>query len=347
MEDQIMATNAQINASRTNAQKSTGPKTPEGKARTAQNATKHGLTASATLITGEDPADFQLHREALLADLAPQGALQQLFAERIISLSWRLNRAVRIQDATMDAMIEEAVEQFDLDAPFEPADMTPQEAQTAIGKAINDYGKTTATLERLFLYEHRIEQSLYKALNQLEKLQAAGNHRPQLPKPLERPEKTDADHESHSKRSATRHSERIATCHSERAQSRRAGKESTESPLPHHAQSVIPSAVEESTEHPQSPQATRLTRSLPLSLSEGLRPACSVPHNPDVSEPHLKKQTQSSNPVPPAATRHSECSEESIENNLPLADRPAPPPPQNQLEKTNPIPEMPAFVSKR
>ena len=40
-----MATPSQINANQVNAQQSTGPRSPEGKARVAQNALRHGLTA--------------------------------------------------------------------------------------------------------------------------------------------------------------------------------------------------------------------------------------------------------------------------------------------------------------
>ena len=60
-----MASEAQIAANRANAQRSTGPRTAEGKARAAQNGLKHGLCARATLLPEEDPAEF----EALVADL--------------------------------------------------------------------------------------------------------------------------------------------------------------------------------------------------------------------------------------------------------------------------------------
>ena len=51
-----MATAAQIAANRLNVQKSTGPRTPEGKAASSSNALKHGMDAASIVIPGEDPA---------------------------------------------------------------------------------------------------------------------------------------------------------------------------------------------------------------------------------------------------------------------------------------------------
>ena len=51
-----MSTEKQINANRQNAQKSTGPKTAEGKATSSKNAVKHGLFAEEAVIYGENPA---------------------------------------------------------------------------------------------------------------------------------------------------------------------------------------------------------------------------------------------------------------------------------------------------
>ena len=61
-----MASDAQIVANRLNAQKSTGPRTAEGKAVVSQNAVKHGLLARQAVIVGEDPGEFEFYREQML-----------------------------------------------------------------------------------------------------------------------------------------------------------------------------------------------------------------------------------------------------------------------------------------
>jgi len=59
-----MSTTQQINANRQNAQRSTGPRSPEGKAVSRFNALKSGIDAQAQVIPGEDPAGL----EALVAE---------------------------------------------------------------------------------------------------------------------------------------------------------------------------------------------------------------------------------------------------------------------------------------
>jgi hypothetical protein len=81
--------------------RSRGPKTPEGKARSAQNALKHGMRAQQCIVLpGERAAAFAAFEAALLADLAPQGALQTVLAQRIVAASWRLARAERLAAGT-------------------------------------------------------------------------------------------------------------------------------------------------------------------------------------------------------------------------------------------------------
>ena len=73
-----MATQRQIEANRRNAQRSTGPTTPEGKARSAQNSLTHGLTAASVVISIEDRGDYEELRARLIAEHKPVGT-QELF----------------------------------------------------------------------------------------------------------------------------------------------------------------------------------------------------------------------------------------------------------------------------
>jgi hypothetical protein len=89
--------NARAEASRRNGAKSRGPKTPEGKARSAQNALKHGLCADNYLVSAEEEQDYEALEAALVGELAPQGVLQALLVTRIVRATWRLERADRIE----------------------------------------------------------------------------------------------------------------------------------------------------------------------------------------------------------------------------------------------------------
>jgi len=77
-----MTTKAQTHANRQNAQKSTGPKTPQGKAAASQNSIKHGLLARKNVIMSENQEEFDLHRDLLLEELAPATPMQSMLAER-------------------------------------------------------------------------------------------------------------------------------------------------------------------------------------------------------------------------------------------------------------------------
>ena len=63
-----MATPAQINANRNNAKKSTGPKTPEGRAAARLNGLKHGLASDILVLEGESESDFENLLDSLEAE---------------------------------------------------------------------------------------------------------------------------------------------------------------------------------------------------------------------------------------------------------------------------------------
>src|SRR3712207_4866399 len=92
-----MTSDKQADANRRNAQKSTGPKKPEGKAAVRLNALKHGLLSQELLLPGEDEAALMGLAERLVADLQPEGALEILLVEDIIVAYWRLRRFRRVE----------------------------------------------------------------------------------------------------------------------------------------------------------------------------------------------------------------------------------------------------------
>ncbi len=175
-----MASATQIQANRMNAQKSTGPRTPEGKEKAAQNALKHGLFAREAVIRGEDEDEFEMHRERLLGQLNPVGTLEEILVARIVDLAWRLQRAVQDQSEAFAALYErqtagaeEAGNADLLIGSFQESqsgDWRSRERPGMIGRMILEDFSQNAVLERLLRYERRIESSLYRTLSQLRRV---------------------------------------------------------------------------------------------------------------------------------------------------------------------------------
>ena len=106
-----MTSPAKLDANRRNAAKSTGPKTPEGKARSARNAVTHGLTAS---HPGEPTAVYSESLAEWVADLRPRGIVERTLAERACRAAWNLRRCDRFEDATSAMRVRDAAETYDL-----------------------------------------------------------------------------------------------------------------------------------------------------------------------------------------------------------------------------------------
>src|SRR5262245_3464286 len=93
---------------RRNAQKSTGPRTAEGKNRSKFNALKHGLTAASPVLPGEDPDAFQARIDAWKADLKPRNTLEDDLIERAARVSWQPDRVERAHTARLAENIRPA-----------------------------------------------------------------------------------------------------------------------------------------------------------------------------------------------------------------------------------------------
>jgi hypothetical protein len=102
-----MSSLRQIAANRHNADKSTGPVTPEGKERSRGNALRHGLTAETVIATLEDAEDYQAFELAVTADYDAQSAVERELVLRLASILWRLRRATGIESALFETVIAE------------------------------------------------------------------------------------------------------------------------------------------------------------------------------------------------------------------------------------------------
>jgi hypothetical protein len=92
-----MATPAQINANRANAQKSTGPRSVEGKSASRFNALKHGIDAASIVIPGEDPADYDSLVAQYLHEYRPQSASESFHVDTMLRADWQKRRLETVE----------------------------------------------------------------------------------------------------------------------------------------------------------------------------------------------------------------------------------------------------------
>jgi hypothetical protein len=189
-----MATDKQIEANRLNALKSTGPKSLSGKAVVRMNGATHGLSAKDVVLAGEDEPAFLALAGAFYSDHRPIGKLQQLLVERMICAFWKLRPLGRIETEIFDhqACSDYVVNQIhrrnfgdddDYDDEDEDGDnqnASPDPAPPPTPPAVLprdithglSFMRGANDLAKLSRYEVRIERSFYKALHELQRLQA-------------------------------------------------------------------------------------------------------------------------------------------------------------------------------
>jgi hypothetical protein len=134
-----MATQSQIHANQANSKHSTGPTSAEGKARVAQNAVRHGLTAKNPIVHGGEKQAFDDLRAGLLAEINPQGATETVTFNVLLHAAWNLHR-FRVIEAGY------------ANVPF-------------------DDPKAAAELDRLSRYQASAQRAYYRALQEIRTLQ--------------------------------------------------------------------------------------------------------------------------------------------------------------------------------
>ena len=91
-------------------------------------------------------------------------------AERIVALWWRLKRAERMQDEALDYLIEADRGDGWVKCRREDGDPSAR-AELAFGRAVARDFAEGRTLDRLTMYERRIEGSLYRTMKELRQVQ--------------------------------------------------------------------------------------------------------------------------------------------------------------------------------
>ena len=97
-----MTTEKQFAANRQNAKKSTGPRSEDGKRRSRRNAFRHGLSAETVLDVVERAADYEALEAAIHADYRPRSNFELELVARLVSLLWRLRRAIAIESGLLN-----------------------------------------------------------------------------------------------------------------------------------------------------------------------------------------------------------------------------------------------------
>src|SRR5271166_2602013 len=93
-----MPSAAQFAANRLNAEKSHGPTTPTGKARSKMNALRHGLTARVVVLPSEDMDAYKAFSKEIVDSLDAQTPVERQFAQTVADNQWRINRIRSIED---------------------------------------------------------------------------------------------------------------------------------------------------------------------------------------------------------------------------------------------------------
>jgi len=127
------------------------------------NAMRHGLTGRVVVLPSEDLKIYQAFCQDLMADLAPETALERQYAQTFCDTQWRLNRARSYEDSML------ALGHFEHADSLEGVDPNALAALTAA----KFFQANSKAFVNLSLYEQRLARQQKEALRQLQELQAA------------------------------------------------------------------------------------------------------------------------------------------------------------------------------
>jgi len=178
------ASSRRLAANRANAQKSTGPRTEEGKTASRKNALRHGLTAKTVVLDVEDPAEYQAFRSQVIQAFVPAPGVEQLLTEQLADALWRLKRAQRIETSAFDHYLNTLKHEI-----------FPDDASARDG-LVNDIGlgvviadEYAEPFQKMFRYVGAAERFYLRLQTQLLKIQAERRRNGFVSSPPVQPEK--------------------------------------------------------------------------------------------------------------------------------------------------------------
>ena len=163
-----MATSqAKIDANRRNAEKSTGPRTEEGKANSRRNALKHGMTGDGIVVPVEDMVEVEKRFKAYVEDLQPKGALQLTLVRRAATLAVRMERCA---EREIESRVDRVTSELDsCEIPDDlPDDAIPELQRIIACEAAFDASREGKLVRR---YELDAERGFYRAIMELRRAQ--------------------------------------------------------------------------------------------------------------------------------------------------------------------------------
>ena len=150
-------------ASRLNGAKSRGPITAEGKARSSQNALKHGLTADICICV-ENPEEFAKFQQRYFDEFNPVGPVETDLVKEMVSAKWRQERVWSLEAASINFRMVHAKEEVDAHYTVTPR----VRAAIAFGMESSE----TQSLRTYARYDAMLGRMYHRALRTLLDLQA-------------------------------------------------------------------------------------------------------------------------------------------------------------------------------
>jgi hypothetical protein len=163
----MSASEARILANQANAQRSSGPKTAEGKERSRANSFKHGMTGEGVVLSHEDAAEVDRRLAAFEDELKPSGEVGRALVRRAALLSVRMDRGVSQESAALSKRVRQAEADFVAPEGLDPAAIAQLRAEAG-REAMFDPSREAGLARK---YEAAAERGFFRALKELRQLQ--------------------------------------------------------------------------------------------------------------------------------------------------------------------------------